>query len=207
VTINIFSHYCKKDELTKTLKGIPKGVAVKIWADKDISGMPLGRPYDVFFIPNIRLTWVQKFRLAASDAAIAKEKWFGYAHDDGAISFKDFARMQATAAKAPANAFMVLTPTPKRDDCADVFSLLRTAHYWDIGGHDELFDFYWADIDFYARQKSLGRVQIESVSKSIQHGRSSVIRRAKSVHSVAMHATYQKDATVFKAKHPEYVHQ
>jgi hypothetical protein len=206
VTFNIFSHYCKQAELTKTLKGISKDVAVKIWADEDISGMPLGRPYDVFFIPNIRLTWVQKFRLAAAEAANRRDKWFGYAHDDGEISPKDFSRLITKAAKAASNAFMVLTPTPARDDCADVYALLRTAYYWDIGGHDQLFDFYWADIDFYVRQKKLGRVQIESVSQSIQHGRSSVIRRAKSVHSVAMHATFKKDETVFKAKHPLYVH-
>lgn len=206
VTFNVFTELQDYTLINSAIENIPQEIKVRIWPRDLIDKTKLRRQNcEVFFIPCITLSWVQKMRMCARLAREAQEPWFGYAHDDATISNEDFNKLIEARKTVNENTYWIVTNNPKHPEInADIYALINTKNYWAIGGHDENFHMYYADIDFHLRQAQNGKGQIGVCTPSTTHIGSVVLKKLEGLQSVYYKMMLEKDKSYFKAKHPSF---
>jgi hypothetical protein len=205
VTLNVFTHLQDYTLINSAIENIPEDIKIRIWVRDNFDKTKLRRSCEVFFVPAINLSWVQKMRMCARLAREAQEAWFGYAHDDATISREDFSKMLEARKTAGDNIYWIVTNNPKHPEInADVYALINTKNYWAIGGHDEGFHIYYADIDFHIRQAHNGKSQLGVCTPSTTHIGSAVLKRLEGLEAELYKLQLKKDHAYFKLKHPSF---
>jgi hypothetical protein len=134
---------------------------------------------------------------------LAKEagyRWCGYVHDDGYLGLRDCESLVKTAQESPADVFAVYTHQ-EGEDCRDVYALFSVEAYYLAGRHDENFDFYWADIDLFNRQVTLGLRPVTIPVTTLWHYTSRLHKHAVGHERIARDLIFTKDKTYFTLKH------
>jgi len=199
VTFNIFVAHYDEQRLQNTLIGVPPEIPVSVFSDqKFTTSRQNGGALQIHTRP-YKLTWVQKYRFAMTLARRRGERWCGYGHDDGSIEVDDFRKLVRATQTAEANVFAVYANTP-HDPCRDVYAYLSVEHFWAVDGHDQNFDFYWADIDLFNRQVALGLVPLTIDAPSIKHNTSRNHRSALGNERIARDLIFEKDKAYYERK-------
>ena len=207
VTFNIFTKLHNTELLNKAIENIPLDIHVRIWPKETIDSTKLCRPCEVFLMPELYLTWGQAMRHIMHKAREEGEEWVGHCHDDCAISTEDLRKLVDATKTVPDNIYVIMSHHPTNPAyCAQVYILVNTKRYWEVGGHDIVFTLYWGDVDFEIRQKAAGNHQFAVVTPSVYHEGSATLKRNTDLHKAKHGYYFNADKAYLQLKHPAHAH-